>query len=342
MLFLKPTILVLTSTYPRWQRDTEPGFVHELCKRLTPDYQVHVVTSHYKGALLREQLEGVNIHRFRYAFPNQERLVYPGGMLTNARLHPWVLLLLPFFFLSQLAMIWRLARKHDIKLIHAHWVVPQGIAAMVLLPVLQKTALVVTSHGADVYGLKGRFFRFLKSKVWAAADAVTVVSHAMAEAVSACLDTGKLTVAPMGVDLEGTFVIKNSLKDRKNIIFVGRLVEKKGVGVLVEAFKRVLPKYPELRLTVVGEGPYRKSLLQLADELSISHAIHFVGAVPNAEIPALLNQHAIAVVPSVIAASGDQEGLGLVGIEAMGCGCAVVASDLPAIRDVVDGEKTGL
>ncbi|RLA19713.1 MAG: glycosyltransferase family 4 protein, partial [Gammaproteobacteria bacterium] len=142
MLFLKPTILVLTSTYPRWQRDTEPGFVHELCKRLTPDYQVHVVTSHYKGALLREQLEGVNIHRFRYAFPNQERLVYPGGMLTNARLHPWVLLLLPFFFLSQLAMIWGLARKHDVKLIHAHWVVPQGIAAMVLLPVLQKTALV--------------------------------------------------------------------------------------------------------------------------------------------------------------------------------------------------------
>ena len=62
----------------------------------------------------------------------------------------------------------------------------------------------------------------------------------------------------------------------------------------------------------------------------------------NDEIPEKLKASFIAVVPSVVAKSGDQEGLGLVVIEAIGCGCAVVASDLPAIKDVIVDGKTGL
>lgn len=339
---MKPVILVLTSTYPRWQGDTEPGFVQELCKRLVDGYQVHVVTSHFKGALPYENVEGVCVHRFRYAPPALERLVYPGGMLTNARLHPWVLLLLPMFFVAQLIVTWKLARKHHVALIHAHWVVPQGLAALLLRPFISKTAFVVTSHGADVYGLRGKLFGFLKAKVWGAADAITVVSHAMAEAVSGSLDSRRLAIAPMGVDLQNTFVVKEDLESRKDLIFVGRLVEKKGVDVLLRAFAALLPGYPDLRLTIVGDGPYGQGLQALAATLSIKDAVRFVGAVPNADIPVFLNRHAVAVVPSVVAASGDQEGLGLVSIEAMGCGCTVVASDLPAIRDVVEGEKTGL
>jgi glycosyltransferase involved in cell wall biosynthesis len=64
--------------------------------------------------------------------------------------------------------------------------------------------------------------------------------------------------------------------------------------------------------------------------------------VPNTQLPDYLRAAQIAVMPSVIAASGDQEGLGLVAVEAMGCGCAVVASDLPAVRDTILDGHTGL
>jgi glycosyltransferase involved in cell wall biosynthesis len=70
--------------------------------------------------------------------------------------------------------------------------------------------------------------------------------------------------------------------------------------------------------------------------------VEFTGAVPNAEIPMHYQQARIAVVPSTVAADGDQEGLGLVAVEALGCGCATIVSGLPALEDVVEDEKTGL
>ena len=77
-------------------------------------------------------------------------------------------------------------------------------------------------------------------------------------------------------------------------------------------------------------------------DLGCADYVTFTGPVPNAEIPAILNRARVAAVPSIVAADHDQEGLGLVAVEAMGCGCAVVASDLPALRDVVTDGESGL
>jgi glycosyltransferase involved in cell wall biosynthesis len=243
---------------------------------------------------------------------------------------------------SQLYSAWRLVRKHKICLVHAHWVIPQGVVARLLKAICPDVIIVVTSHGGDVYGLNGRFLEYLKSNVYNASKVVTVVSMAMADYLRAVLKDSDIRIAPMGVDLRERFVQKQSLDGRRGIIFVGRLVEKKGVGILLDAFSRVLGDYPQVKLTIIGEGPARTALRQKLAALHIEESVHFLGAVPNSEIPELLNQHAIAVVPSVVAANGDQEGLGLVAIEAMGCACAVIASDLPALRDVVDHNINGL
>ena len=316
--------------------------MHELSRRLVGTYEVHVVAPHFEGAALEEDMDGVRVHRFRYFHPGKKALVYDGGMLMNIQRHPWLLLSLPFFLLAQFSTAWCLARRHRVVLVHAHWVIPQGVVAWVLRLFYRRAPLVITSHGGDVYGLNGWLTGFVKRRVYRSSAAVTVVSRAMAEALSQQLPGVDIRVASMGVDLQETFVPQAPLEERRDMIFVGRLVDKKGVDVLLQAFARVVASYPGLRLCIVGHGPLRESLESLVAQLGIGEAVEFAGAVPNMQVPGLLNQHAIAVVPSVIAASGDQEGLGLVGIEAMGCGCAVVASDLPAIRDVVDGEKTGL
>ena len=79
------SILVLASTYPRWKKDTEPRFVHDLCKQLGREYRVIALVPHYPGASLEQDMDGVLVHRFRYFLPAGERLAYDGGIIQNLK-----------------------------------------------------------------------------------------------------------------------------------------------------------------------------------------------------------------------------------------------------------------
>ena len=82
-------LLVLASTYPRWEGDPEPGFVHELAKRLTTPFKVRVLCPHAWNAAAQEMLEGVEVVRYRYAPVRFETLVNDGGIVNNLRHQPW-------------------------------------------------------------------------------------------------------------------------------------------------------------------------------------------------------------------------------------------------------------
>ena len=81
----RTSILVLTSTFPRWKGDVEPPFVHELARRLTDSFDVHVLAPHAPGSKCHEILDGVHVHRFRYGPAILERLAYQGGILANLK-----------------------------------------------------------------------------------------------------------------------------------------------------------------------------------------------------------------------------------------------------------------
>jgi glycosyltransferase involved in cell wall biosynthesis len=152
-----------------------------------------------------------------------------------------------------------------------------------------------------------------------------------------------VSVISMGVDLKERFVPANYKKrDPGKLVFVGRLVEKKGVNVLIDAMPRVLAQFPGVELTVIGAGPLEADLRRQCRSLDIRDNVVFLGSQPQSKLPKFYQQAAIAVFPFVKAKDGDQEGLGLVVIEAMGCGCPVIASDLPAVRDTIQHGKTGL
>ena len=78
-----------------------------------------------------------------------------------------------------------------------------------------------------------------------------------------------------------------------------------------------------------------------ARKLEIEDAVEFVGAINNELIPQMLSEAEVAIFPFVVAGDGDQEGLGLTTVEAMGCGCVVIASALDAVKDVVKHGETG-
>ena len=333
----RPTLLVLASTYPRWVGDTEPGFVHELCRRLSPNFNVVALCPHAPGALDREFMDDVEIIRYRYAPERWERLVNDGGIVTNLRQHRWTVALVPSFILMQAWCAWRLMQQRQVTVIHAHWLIPQGlIAALLRRFARQAPPYVVTSHGADLYALRGRAFDALKRFVIRNASGASVVSSAMLTRLGDLeADTSKIRVLPMGVDLAGRFAPSSATPRVVNeILFVGRLVEKKGLAHLVAVLPRIRAKYPEIRLTIAGFGPDAEPLAAQVRAEGLAGVVTFVGAVKQDKLPELYRRAAVFVAPFVQAASGDQEGLPVALMEAVGCGCPVVAGNVAGIEDI--------
>lgn len=338
----KPRLLVLTSTYPRWQSDATPGFVHALARRLTDRFEVMVLCPHACGAARREVMDGVKVRRYRYAPEKWESLASGGGIINNLRQAPIRWALVPLFLVAQTWATWRLIRRWRPNVIHAHWLIPQGLIVALLSLVNGKTPpFLVTSHGVDLHALRFWPMPMIKRFVTRRAAAVTVVSSAMVDVMKAQgIPTEGVRVEPMGVDLENLFTPDKAVPRSDNeILFVGRLVEKKGLRYLIEAMPAILEKYPEVQLTVAGFGPEEPALRSQAQALGIGEKVRFLGPVSQEKLPDLYRRATVFVAPFVEAAGGDQEGLGLVTVEAIGCGCPVVVSDLPAIGDVIDNAE---
>jgi len=338
--------LVLTSTFPRWENDPEPAFIFELSRRLTDKFEITVLSPRAPGSKKREDMAGLHIIRFPYFFSRWEKLaMHGGGILNHLKTNPVYYLMVPFFLLGQLLAVSHLLRNERFDLIHAHWLIPQGfIAALSLFITRKNIPLLCTSHGGDLFALKGKGLQRLKLWVMDKSAALTVVSKAMKKTV---VDMGvapdKVEVISMGVDLKGLFTPDPCVQRKTDeLLFVGRLVEKKGVHNLLEAMPAVLKKHPTVRLMLAGSGPMEQKLRQQAQRLQISDRVAFLGMVSQKKLPEMYRTATLAVFPFVIAKSGDQEGFGLVQVEAMGCECPIIAGDLPAIHDIVIHEENGL
>lgn len=334
----KPKVLVLTSTFPRWRGDHEPAFVYELSRRLTDDFDIHILAPHAPGSQAAEIMDNLKVTRFRYGSDFMERLAYNGGILPNLKKNPFKLLLVPFFLISQLLSIKNLIKQHKFELIHAHWIIPQGFcAALIKLWCPPNTKTIITSHGGDLFSLKNRVLK--ACKLWSIkyCDSLAVVSKAMQqEAIRLGVDENKINIAPMGVDLTDTFIPPPNNLQRSGVVFVGRLVEKKGVHHLLNAFEKLYIKCPDEKLIIIGDGTLREALELQVKKAHMEKRVIFTGAIPNQEIPYHLQSAKVAVFPSIETVSGDQEGLGLTIIEALGCGCEVISSNSSAIDDIAE------
>jgi glycosyltransferase involved in cell wall biosynthesis len=332
----KPTLLVLASTYPRWRDDPEPGFVHELCRRLADRFDVIALVPDAPGADASGMLDGVEVVRYRYAPRKLQTLVNHGGIATNLQRAPWKWALVPAFIGAQYFAARRLIRSRRIDAIHAHWLLPQGMVAR-LLGRRFKVPYVVTSHGGDLFGLRGRALTALKRSVAASSAAMTVVSSAMRdEARRLGLDPPRMDVLPMGVDLGERFVVDPSVaRAMDEMLFVGRLVPKKGLCHLLDAMPEILAQRPAAVLTIAGFGPEEQALKAQARRMGIEASIRFLGAVPQRELPRLYRQSSLFVAPFIRDDSGNQEGLPVVLMEAIGCGCPVIVGDVAGVRDLL-------
>jgi glycosyltransferase involved in cell wall biosynthesis len=319
--------------------------VHELSRRLVDDFDVYVLCPHAPGAAPDEAMDGVCVHRFRYAPSRYETLVQGGGIINNLKHRPWKWLLVPPFLAALTWRTVRAIRQLNPDVVHAHWILPQGLAVLLANPFVRRLPpLLLTSHGGDLFGLRGSLATQLKRWVLRRADAISVVSRPMAEiAESLGADPQRITVIPMGVDFQERFTAERAADRRPGeILFVGRLVEKKGLRYLIQALPQIVARIPHAHLTIAGYGPEEPALRQLANDLGVAEKVTFLGALAQDALPALYRRAAVFVAPFVRAESGDQEGLPVALMEAIACGCPIVAGDLPALDDLFDESDAGL
>ncbi len=332
----KPSLLVLASTYPRYADDPEPGFVHELCKRLATRFDVIALVPDAPGADPSGTMDGVQVVRYRYAPRALQTLVNNGGIAGNLRRSRWKWLLVPGFILGQYLAARRLLKQRKIDVIHAHWLLPQGLIAARLRR-LRGCPFLVTSHGGDLFGLRGAMLAAAKRRVARDSSAMTVVSSAMRdEARRIGLHPPSLEVVPMGVDLRQRFVVDaEQARAPDELLFVGRLVAKKGLCHLLDAMPAVLARRPRATLRIVGFGPEEQALAKQAEALGIGDRVVFAGPTPQHALPALYRRASVFVAPFIRDDSGNQEGLPVVLMEAIGCGCPAVVGNVAGIQDLV-------
>lgn len=234
---------------------------------------------------------------------------------------------------------WRRAlRGYAPRIVHAHF----GTAALPASALARALGLplIVTYHGVDItVAARSERQRRARHAGFAAADAVIAVSQFIAQALreNGCPDE-KIRVHSIGIDTEH-FAPSDAPRDPATVLFVGRLVEKKGAIHLVRAMAAVRRAVHDARLIIVGEGSERPRLE--AESASLGVPVEFRGVQPPSAVRALMQRATVLCGPSVVERSGNTEGLGMVFVEAQACGCPVVVSDAGGARESLRHGESG-
>ena len=340
-------ILATATTFPRWKGDSSSSLVFDLENRLGKMHDITVLAPHHPGAKKNERMGALEVRRFAYFKPESlEKLCYGGGIIPNMGKSMLARLQLPLLVLAEFFSASGLIREKDAQIIHAHWMLPQGMVGA-LLKGFTKKPLIITIHGSDLFPIQNVFLKKLQGFAACKADIITVNSEATGNELLRRFPhvREKVRIIPMGVDTSFFRPRRSrkpkSLRGKKIILFVGRLSDQKGVQYLVEAMPSILSREKDALLFIIGEGPHRKELEALAGSYGMGHAVRFLGGLPQEKVAMYHGMCDVFVLPALANRTGT-EALGLALLEAMASGCAVVGTDVGGIPSAVSHGKTGI
>jgi glycosyltransferase involved in cell wall biosynthesis len=335
-------VLLITSAWPASDDDPRGSFIYRLAVGLTKrGVQIDVVAPAHPTPVRDLQLRGLALHWAEYATPPVRQRLATGlsGIVPNLRRRPWLAAQVP----SLVRAMRREAVSHagGSDLVHAHWLFPGGIAGIAAAEEA-RLPLIVTCHGSDV-----NLARRLPPLAWWSrgvlrrADHITAVSHAMYRGLlDLGADSRRLEFLPLGVTLPDDRPADempaewHALRAAPGlrVLFVGGLSHWKSPGTLLEAVRIARREGYEMSIAFVGNGPLRSSLERDASDLA---HVWVAGDRAPDEIATWMRACDVLVLPSLA------EGRGLVLVEAMACGRAVISSDIPGPDELVHEGRTG-
>jgi colanic acid/amylovoran biosynthesis glycosyltransferase len=232
-------------------------------------------------------------------------------------------------------------------LIHAHFGI-EGVSALGLATQLE-IPLVTTFHGFDAtlktHAMLGSpaWFRYplLRRKLAREGNLFLCASSFIRQKL---LETGfpesRTHTHYIGVDCQ-TIRPRADFEETPLILHVARLVEVKGTRYLLRAFATVARKYDRVQLLIIGDGPLRRQLRALTASLGMRDRVEFLGAVPHVAVLSWMRKAAMLVLPGIRTATGREEGLGMVLLEAAATGLPIVGSRVGGIPECMLEGKTG-
>lgn len=331
-------ILVFTTLFPNSRMPQHGLFIKARVAALAQKHEVRVVAPVpyfpkwkvnakwflFSQIPIEEEIDGIKVYHPRYLVtPKIGRALY--GFLM---------------YFSLCGFVKNLRRSFDFDLIDAHFLYPDGVAAILLGRRLRKKTI-LNARGTDLNWYPQ--FPVIRAQIRSAmekAEAVTVVTETLQEkALELGIDCGKITVIPNGVDT-GTFFFrprdeaKRTLDipdNRRVILAVGHLLESKGFHLLIEALRHVC--HQDIDLVIIGEGEYKEKLQRLAVEYHLQERVKFPGERPQSELALWYAAADMFCLTSL------REGRPNVVLEALACGAPVVSMNQWGLGSLVDAES---
>jgi glycosyltransferase involved in cell wall biosynthesis len=337
-------VLYLVTAYPRHDGDViTPWLVQAIRELRKIGVEVDVLAPSYRG-LTDHTIDGVRVHRFRYAPARIEDLTHDQTTPDRLRTRPASLALVPGYVAAGTFAAARLLRTGRFDLIHALWPLPHGLMAWPASRA-SNVPLVCTFFGVELRWLQSewRLFAPVMRQLVRACAATIVISSHTAHALRELVPDAQPTWIPFAAALEPPTAVayrRAQASEPFELLFVGRLVERKGVHVLLQALAHA-PFRANVRLEVLGDGPERTRLEDDAARLGLRDRVRFRGLVTQREKEESLARCDALVLPAVIDDKGDTEGQGVVVLEAMLCAKPVIASRIGGIVDMVREQETG-
>lgn len=340
-------VLHVVTAFPRSPDDViTPWMVQLLGALRARGVEAEVLAPSYRGGTARA-IEGIPVHRFRYGPAALETLTHDETVPDRLRHHPVQAALLPGYLAGGTLRAARLGRGdpgYDV--VHVHWPMPHALMGAALRRASGgRTALVCSYYSVEIHWVRRRLPWLLSFLRWTArtADRATAISSATAREVQE-LGRPEVDVIPFAAALDAaeteSYRAPFSGEGPLELLFVGRLVERKGVEVAVRALSRIVPRR-EARLTVVGEGSREPVIRAEVERLGLREQVRFTGFLSSDELRRAYASCDAFLLPAVVDRKGDTEGLGVVLLEALRFRRPVVASDVGGIPDIVRDGETG-
>jgi glycosyltransferase involved in cell wall biosynthesis len=331
-------ILVVSTAFPRDADDPTVKWLAETIRRLRArGYEIEVFTSAYKGGG-NTTLDGIPIHRFRYFFRRWENLTHEESAPDRMRRSLFYTILPAFYLLFGSIAMWRLQRRERYDIVHVHWPLPHALFGWVARAARRRTRIIMQFYSIELRWVNRRIavLRGFLRRAIRKADRVVAISTSTAREVTALAGTDiPVEVIPYAVEMPEH---KATNSGDATILYVGRLVERKGVAYLIDAAASV----PRAKVVIIGDGPERDALEARAKERDVTDRVSFRGWVTPEELDRAYSGATAFALPAVVDKRGDTEGLGMVLLEAMSYHVPVVTTALGGITDIVENEKTGL
>ncbi len=340
-------VVHVATAFPRHRDDPITPWLVELVRRQRASgMDAEVLASSYRGGPDTEITE-LPVRRFRYAPRFLETLTHDQSVPDRIRDRPASALLVPPYLVGGCAAARTVGREERPDVVHVHWPMPHALVGAAMRKASGgKTAVVCSFYSVEVNWIDHRLPWLRPFLRWTAttADAVTAISTSTATAVQGLTDRG-VGVIPFAAaipDVSRT-AVRPAFSDPEapvRLLFVGRLVERKGVEVLVRALARLRHRR-DAELVVIGSGNREGHIRRTAALEGVEDHVHLLGFVGSERLAREYEASDIFVLPAIVDSRGDTEGLGVVLLEALAYERPVVASRAGGIPDIVVDGLTG-